>query len=247
MKSIAALSLAILLTLVAGCADRAPEGNDPRAAEFKSRQAPPPRAARVYVLPTVSKGLFGDLDGKETIFIFPDASEQGTKLGATDKSRFVAFDIGPGRYDLLAKAADPLARVTEPFTFDAGKTYYLRPSFFRSAAELSSSGQKAGMTFDRLAAADGAQAVASLDMAQISQEGGTFLAQTFARPAVVAPAPVASPPAGAAMPAAPPATAGSSAFSTVERKLRELKALRDEGLITPDQYAAKQKVILESY
>jgi hypothetical protein len=262
MKASVVCRAVVVAMMLAGCAEKGPLAPDSRSSEFKATLAGPPPLARVYLLPTHSRGLFEDLDGRATFSIFPENSERGTRLGTTSKSSFLAFDIAPGNYDIAA-TADPLARVTKPFTFEAGKTYVLRPSFFRSAKELQGAGNvPPGMGFDEIPTTDARAAIATLDMASLTPEGKSFVDRTSVgdtkptpaaartAPAVAAPpvpAAVAAEPPAASLPAAPAHPSVDERFSEVQRKLKELKQLRQDGLITEQDYDEKRKAVLAAY
>lgn len=266
------IAMALMALALGGCAT-SPRAvsSDPRAAEFKSSIAAPPGLARVYILPTFSKGLFTDLEGHARLAIFREGAELGAKLGVTGKTSFVAFDIGAGTYDILAYGDDPMTRVTRPIQLEAGKVYFLRPAFFRSVKEMGGPGlsnapglssANGGMAVDTVDSAVAGPEIRQLAMAALDPEGEVFLQKT--RQAIPAPAPSVmpvmppvatpmpasppplAPPAPAAMTAAPPADSGDS-FAVIERKLKEIKQLRHEGLITQPEYDAKRKAILNAY
>jgi len=259
------IAMALMALALGGCATSRPPASDPRAAEFKSSIAAPPGLARVYILPTFSKGLFTDLEGHARLAIFREGAELGAKLGVTSKTSFVAFDIGTGTYDILAYGDDPMTRVTRPIQLEAGKVYFLRPAFFRSVKEMGGPGlanANGGMAVDTVDSTVAGPEIRQLAMAALDPEGEVFLQKT--RQAIPAPAPSfmpvmppmaapmpaspppLAPPAPAAMTAAPPADSGDS-FAVVERKLKEIKQLRHEGLITQPEYDAKRKAILNAY
>lgn len=249
------VAIIFLASLVcAGCAADVASPTDARSAQFKSTLAAPGEKARVYLLPTYSKGLFEDLDGRAVFAIFPEGGERGAKLGATTDASFLAFDIQPGSYGIQARGDDPLARVSKTFDFEAGKSYFLRPAFFRSAKELANdpAATQGGMDFDMVAPSDAAAELAGLDMATLTPEGDAFIHRTTRGraplPAEQSPqAPI--PPAGAAAPSpseTPKSPAGND-FTAIERKLQELKQLRDEGLITQEDYDSKRNAVLNAY
>ncbi len=273
MKPSFAAALILGALVLAGCAGTAPPPADPHSAEFKSNRGGPPGLARVYLLPTYSKGLFRDLEGRAAFAIFPEGSEHGARLGETSKGSFVAFDIGPGNYDLMAYGDDPLTRVTKPMEVEAGKAYFLRPAFFRAAKELSANPAeiRGGMGFDQVPASDAAAELTQLEMASLNPEGRAFLDRTVAAerprpgglptpaaavvphpPTVqpVPPAPVAASPAApmvSPQDTAPVKETAGDSFAVIERKLRELKQLRQQGLITQQDYDGKRKAILNAY
>jgi len=230
------------------------------AGEFKTHIAALPDSARVYILPTLSKGMFTDPEGRAGFAIFHDGSEKGAPLGWTARTTFVAFDIAPGTYDLMAYADGAFTKFTKSLTFEAGAVYFYRPAFFRSAKELAPAGsslaaQGNSMGFDPVASAIGGSEIQSMDMAALKPEGQTFLAQARVRPIPAQYAypppqyiPAASPPAPAPAAVATPAPAAADAtFRVVEQKLKDLRRLRQEGLITKDEYDAKRRTILDVY
>ncbi|MDA8233169.1 MAG: hypothetical protein M0006_17700 [Magnetospirillum sp.] len=271
MKTMTKAALIAAVLAVAGCQSAVVPASPQQSAEFKTGIAAPAGLARVYVLPTRSKGLMTELNGHASVALFPDGSDRGALMGATSKDSFVAFDITPGTYDVLAYGDDPFAKTTHSLTFDAGKVYFLRPSFFRTAAEMPSNPdvgyRPTGMGFDDVPPDAARAEIGRLTMAALTPEGKAFLtrmAQARTAPAALPAAmPVAPPPAPAApvpqaaAPAAPPAPAAAqtapapadaqATFATIERKLKELRRLRQENLITQDQYDAKRKALLDAY
>ena len=287
---------------IAGACSSQPPAADPQAAaEFKSHIAAPSGSARVYILPTLSKAMYSDPEGRAAIAIFNDGSEKGAPLAWTAKDTFVAFDIAPGTYSLMASTEGPFAKFTQSTTFENGTVYFLRPTFFISARDLASGGagaaaQGAGMGFEPVPFAVGNGEIQSMDMAALHSEGRTFLAQAQARlappavanppqtqpirpvvsvpalpppaaeppppaataapaaaaPAVAAPvaarAPAPAPaPAAVPAPASPAAAPADTTFRVVEQKLKDLRRLREEGLITKEDYDAKRRAILDAY
>jgi len=257
-------SVAILLALaVCACAAPPPIASSPAASEFRSNVAAPSGLARVYVLPTLSKGMFTDPEGRAGIGIFNDGSDKGAPLAWTAKSVFVAFDLPPGTYSLMAYTDGTFTKFSTSMTFDAGTVYFLRPTFFASAKDVAAAGgvKSPGMHFEALTVAAGSREIQGMEMAALRPEGQAFLAQAGARsappqapyatstqvqPAVqAAPATHPAQPAPAAMPAQ--ATPEAAPFAVIERKLKDLRRLRQEGLITKEEYESKRRAVLDAY
>lgn len=233
--------------LVSGCAHPPPKVVSPATSEFKTNVMAPAGLARVYILPTLSKGMYSDLEGRAGIAIFYDGSEKGAPLAWTAKSTFIGFDITPGTYDLLAYTSSTVTKFTKSLTFESGAVYFLRPTFFRSMKDLSTSGSGTsassnGMTFEPVPAAVGRAEIQRMDMSNLRTEGQNFLAQAQARrmPAQQTAAPVYIP---APVVSQPPDTD----FKGVEQKLMELRQLFQKGLITKEDYDAKRQGILNVY
>ena len=196
--------------------------------------------ARIYILPTLSMGMFTDLDGIAGIGIFRDGSEKGAPLGTTTRSTFVAFDLPPGTYDLMAYNG-PVTKFTKSMTFASDTVYFLRPAFFRSSKDLSKVGSGAesagnGMMFEPVSLAAGSAEIQRMDMAPLRPRGQAFLTQA-ATQLIPAPAYVA--------PANPPVP--DTSFHTVEQKLADLQKLYREGLISQTEYDSKRQAILNAY
>ncbi len=250
MTKIARVALCVAVVGLGGCATRHAAATSQAASAYASSFAAPDGSARVYILPTHSKGMFSDLGGRADLLIFPADSERGAELGSTATTAFIAFDIAPGDYDLVAHGGDSFSKVTRLESFAAGRTYFLRPTFFRSAKDLdaasgmdidaaSGSDQaKTGMGFDVVDPATAEAEIGRLAMVRIPPLGAAFLRQTY--PGVAAPAAAAAPP-----PQAQPAPAPVDA--TLEGKLRTLQRLRDEGLITQPEYDSKRQALLDAY
>ncbi len=272
MKRLAKLTVCAAALLVAGCSSPPERLAGPQTPLSQASFAPSPGAARVYILPTHSQGLFSDADGRARISIFPADKERGVTLGSTTANRFLAFDIAPGSYDLVAHGSDPFSKVEQPLDVAAGKTYFLRPVFFRTANDLREHGAT-GMGFDPIPA-DQAEAEANhFTMAPLTEKGATFLRQTMTPPQPVAqPAPstMAQPapmmmaqPAPMMMAQPAPSTVAQPAFvapqpqaapvppaassGTLEEKLRVLQRLYREGLISKSDLDAKRKALLDAF
>ena len=248
MKRLAKLTVCAAALLVAGCSSPPERLAGPQTPLSQASFAPSPGAARVYILPTHSQGLFSDADGRARISIFPADKERGVTLGSTTANRFLAFDIAPGSYDLVAHGSDPFSKVEQPLDVAAGKTYFLRPVFFRTANDLREHGAT-GMGFDPIPA-DQAEAEANhFTMAPLTEKGATFLRQTMTPPQPVAqPAPstVAQPAFVAPQPQAAPVPPAASS-GTLEEKLRVLQRLYREGLISKSDLDAKRKALLDAF
>lgn len=249
MKLSIFLAMVLGLLCLAGCVGDVPLQPDARSAQFKAQLSGPPEAARVYLLPTYSKGLFRDLNGRASFAIFSGGSDRGVRLGSTSKAYFLAFDVAPGRYDIQASGDDAFARMSKPFDFEAGKSYFLRPSFFRAAVEIPNGtlAVQRGITFDMLPASAAATELAGLDMAALTAEGQAFVKQTFGSTSAVhaPPLAVSAPPAASEQSVAP--NNAEDRYSAAQRKLRELKGLHAEGLITQEDYDSRRKAILDAY
>jgi hypothetical protein len=251
MNKIVGVALCAAVVGLGGCATRPAVAPSQAASAYRSDFTAPAGSARVYILPTQSKGMFVDLEGRADLLIFPEDSERGAELGSTAKTAFIAFDIAPGSYDLVAHGADSFSKITRLEAFESGRTYFLRPTFFRSAKDVTASGGDTGMGFDEVPPAQGEAEIRSMSMVPLSHKAEDFLRQTYARtggpagayqaaPAASYPAPAAAAPPA---PSAPPAEVGE----TLESKLRTLQRLRHEGLITQPEYDAKRKALLEAY
>ena len=285
MKKLAPVLIASVAVVVGACSSPPPAVNSAATAEFKRTVAAPADSARVYILPTLSKGMFTDPEGRAGIAIFNDGSERGAPLAWTAKQTFVAFDIPPGTYDLMAYTDGSFTKFTKSMTFANGSVSFLRPTFFRSARELSAAGSGAaapnnGMGFEPVPLAIGVDEIGGMAMAELAPEGQAFLAQARTRPSppqsvhppagpaqpaapyapppaqppvtppVVAPPTVVPPPVPvpAAVPPAPPVVAPlDNQFRVVEQKLKDLRRLRQEGLITKEEYDGKRRAILDAY
>jgi hypothetical protein len=230
------LCLLLLLT-VGACTTPPRKAVSQASADYRANIAAPAGMARIYILPTLSKGLYTDLEGRAGIGIFKDGSEKGAPLGWTDQSTFVAFDIPAGTYDLMAYTNLSLTRFTKSMTFAPGNVYFYRPTFFRSAKDLSKNGSgmdsvNNGMTFEAVAPAAGRADIQRMDMAVLRKEGQNFLNQ-----------------AGVTQYQAvqPPPVSHENDFSTVEQKLGDLQKFYQKGLITKEEYDAKRQTILNTY
>ena len=241
------ISMAVALGLLGGCAhDRPVPAPSDKSQEYRSNMTPPPGQGRVYVLPTYSKGLYSDLKGEAAIAIFPDASNRGVRLASTTHSMFVAFDIAPGTYDLEATGEAGVARVTKSLVVAAGSTYFLRPVFYRSARDIPTdlSQTTPGLGFDDVNPDVARMQIQRMTMAALSSSGQAFLDKTMG--------------AGAQAPTVAPVVQGQPAptvvpvptqnnFQIVEEKLRNLQKLRDEGLITQQDYDERRRSILNAF
>ncbi len=247
MNKIARVALCAAAAGLGGCATPSAVATVQAASAYTSTFAAPAGSARVYILPTQSKGMFVDLEGRAEILIFGEDSERGAELGATARTSFIAFDVAPGDYDLVAHGADSFSKFTRLESFAAGRTYFLRPTFFRSAKDVTASAET-GMGFDVVDPAAAEAEIRPMSMVRIPRQGEDFLRRTYARTAVPAVPVAAAPPPPPAAPAAasappPPAPAGA----TLEDKLKTLQRLRHEGLITEPEYDAKRKALLDAY
>ncbi len=270
MNNFAKLAVCAVAMTVAGCASPKVGAVSPLTGAYLSHFAPPPGEGRVYILPTRSKGLFNDSNGRADLAIFPADSDHGAPLGATGSDRFVAFDVGPGSYDLVAHGGDAFSRITAPLDVEAGTVYFLRPIFFRST-EGTDKGAAPGMTFDPVPPAEAEAELSHMSMAETPAKGEAFLRKTLAVAAVSVPAAVpAAAPAGVARPlaapvaaapatqqaapaplppaaAAPAPSAVPAAGVSLEEKLRVLQRLFHEGLISKADLDAKRKALLEAF
>lgn len=246
---------------LAACSHRSPVAPVQATSAYQTNFEAPSGLARVYILPTHSKGIYSDLDGRAELSIFPESSERGALLGATGRTTFIAFDIAPGGYDLIAKGGDAFSKINRFEEFSAGGVYFLRPTFFRTAKDLASATADAGMGFDEVAPADAKAEIRGMAMVQLSAKTEEFLHRTYARPVMPAAVPAApmaapaNPPSASvtAQPAPPPAAtdlpSGASlpAGEGLEQKLRTLQRLRQQGLITAAEYEAKRKALIDAY
>ncbi len=269
MKRLAKLTVCAAALLTAGCSTPPERPASAQTSAYLSSFAPPPGEARVYILPTHSQGLFSEADGHARISLFPADKERGVVLGSTAADRFLAFDIAPGSYDLVAHGNDPFSKVEQPLDVAAGKTYFLRPVFFRTTQDLHATGST-GMGFDPIPAEQAEAEVSHFGMAPLTEKATDFLRQTLtpaaqpmARPApapVYAPAPAVAAPAPAYAPAPAPAYAPAQpapqttasppppvAGGTLEEKLRVLQHLYQQGLISKSDLEVKRKALLDAF
>ena len=235
MKALTRWMGMIAVVLVAACAPGQSKISSPATSEFKSNIAAPPGYARIYILPTLSMGMFSDLEGIANIGLFLDGSEKGAPLASTDRSTFVGFDLLPGTYDLMAYNG-PITKVTKSISFTAGNVYFLRPVFFRSAKDLSKSGSGMGavgngMGFDPVPPTVARTEIARMNMASLRPRGQNFLNQITNR--------------STTQPSGPSPV--DSSFQSTEQKLLDLQKLYKEGLITQSEYDAKRQAILNAY
>jgi len=215
-----------------GCAGSSASNHiSDKTAVYRNAQNAPIGLARVYILPTRSKGMFNDLNGGATISIYPGAANHGAKLGSTSGTGFIAFDIAPGDYDMVATADGGLSKAEKSFTLHSDTVYYLRPAFYRAAVELpkDSSRVPPGFTFDVVPADNARAEVQRLNMIALRPEAEAYLTHTYTAPA------------------ATPQPSGPSSFSSLEEKLRDLKRLREENLITQDDYDERRRTLLQTY
>ncbi|MGA8260531.1 MAG: SHOCT domain-containing protein [Arenicellales bacterium] len=256
----------ILVALFAtGCASVMPTAgsqpaaavNDSMSAEFKNNLRAPADAARVYVLPTFSTGLYRALDGRAGISLYREGSESvGATLGQTTAHSFIAFDVAPGSYDFYAKGHALDSRATSTLSLEAGKVYFLRPVFYRSAkdlaAERANGGLKPnGLDFDSVRAEVARTEIAHLDLAPLTPDGTAFLKGSSAPSSSTEPtAPVVAAPA----PASAPAPAGASQAQpkviqdqAIEKRLEILRDLYNKGLINKSEYDTKRKALLDAF
>lgn len=138
--------------------------------------------ARIYILPTHSKGLYSDLNGQAAISLYPDGSNRGTGLGSTTASGFIAFDIGPGNYDLVASSEGGLSKAQKSLTFAPDTVYFLRPAFYRSANELPKDPSQAvpGFSFDVVPPDAAKSEIQRLNVLALRPETEAFLSRTYA-------------------------------------------------------------------
>ena len=246
MKDRAFIRWAVLAAalMVGACTRPPPKMIAAETADFKTNVSAPAGAARVYILPTLSKGLFTDLDGRAGITIFAENSEKGAPLAWTSKSTFVAFDIAPGTYDVMAYSTSSILKFTKALTFNAGNVYFYRPTFFRSEKDLSAKGSgpdsvNNGMNFEPVPAEAGRAEIHRMDMSALKAEGQNFLAMTRA----------GGMPPRYAVPAQTyyPQPLPDTGFKTVEQKLSDLQQLYNKKLITKEDYDAKRQAILNAY
>jgi hypothetical protein len=240
------VTMAAMLAVLGGCAhERSTPAASDKAQEYRTAVAARPGMARIYVLPTYSKGLYSDLNGRATISIYPDGSSRGVRLASTARSMFVAFDIAPGPYDMVASAEVSIERVTKSLIAAPDTTYFLRPTFYRSAKDVPADPSQAmpGLGFDMVDPDDGRMEIQRMTMAAITPESEAFLARTMG---VKTSAPTAAAP-PAALPAPVVTAPSSSNFATVEQKLKDLQKLKNEGLITQQDYDERRRSILNAY
>ena len=223
----------LLIASIAGCSGSTNRvAISERSNDFRSTITPPAGSARVYVLPTLSKGLYSDLEGRAAIVIYHDGSNHGAGLGATNRNTFVAFDIAPGSYDLAAYADNTFSRVTRSMTFAADTVYVLRPVFFRSAQDMPAKPTqvKAGLGFDSVPMEIARAEISRMSMAAQRPTGVEFLAHTYTDSRQT-----------------PPAPSSAGGVDMIERKLRDLQKLLDDGLITQAEYTQRRKAVLDEY
>jgi len=225
MKNLSRRLVGALAITVTACASPPPQPSSPATAAFAADMAAPPGRARVYILPTLSKTIYSDPEGRAGIAIRDDGD--GARLAWTGQTTFVAFDLPPGRYTLMADAEGAFAHFARSLRFAAGTVYFLRPTFFASTADLTQGNAKGGMDFEPVAPVVGRAEVRRMDMAALTAEGQAFLAQVRSAP----------PPGTSLMP--------DTSLATVERKLRELRQLHQDGLITTEEFDAKRRAILD--
>jgi len=261
-------SLGAALILVAlfatGCASVMPATGSQSAAdvnrmsaEYKNNLRAPADAARVYVLPTFSTGLYRALDGRASIGIYRERSKSvGATLGQTTAQSFVAFDVAPGSYDFYAQGHAIASRATSTFHLKAGKVYFLRPVFYRSAKDLAADWANGrpepnGLDFGSVRPEVARTEIAHLDLAPLTPDGKAFLTASLGAPrsahpaAAVVTAPV---PASAAAPDVPSqAQPMLMQDQAIEKRLEILRDLYHKGLINKDEYDAKRKELLDAF
>ena len=261
-KSGAALILVALFA--AGCASVMPTtGSRPAAAvnrmsaEYKGNLRAPADAARVYVLPTFSTGIYRALDGRASIGVYREGSKSaGATLGQTTAHSFIAFDAAPGSYDFYAQGHALDSRATSTLNLKAGKVYFLRPVFYRSAkdmaAERANGGVKPnGLDFDSVQPEVARTEIAHLDLAPLTPGGEAFLKASSGTPRPAQPA------ASVVEPPAPTSAAAPAGLSQTQPKLmqdqaieKRLEILRDlyhKGLINKNEYDTKRKALLDAF
>ena len=255
----------ILVALFAtGCASVMPTaGSRPAAAvnrisaEYKNNLRAPANAARVYVLPTFSTGLYRTLDGRATIGVDREGPKPvGASLGQTTAHSFIAFDVAPGSYDFYAQGHAIASRATSTVNLKAGKVYFLRPVFYRSekdlAAEWAKGGLKPnGLDFGSVRPEVARTEIANLDLAPLTPDGEAFLKASLAAPRSTQPAAaaVAAPvPPSAAAPAEPSqAQPTLMRDQAIEKRLEILRDLYRKGLISKIEYDTKRKELLDAF
>lgn len=257
-------ALILVALFTAGCASVVPTaGSQPAAAvnhmsaEYKNNLRAPADAARVYVLPTFSTGLYRALDGRATIGIYHEGSRSvGASLGQTTAHSFIAFDVAPGSYDFYAQGHAIATRATSTLNLKAGKVYFLRPVFYRSkkdlAAEWDNGGLKPnGMDFGSVRAEVARTEIAHLDLAPLTPGGEAFLKASLAAPlpaqaasdAVTAPAP----PSAAVPPGPSKAQPTLMQDQVIVKKLEILRDLYHKGLINKNEYDTKRQALLDAF
>lgn len=239
------LIMAMVLPLLGACThSRSAAAPSDQASEYRDNVAAKPGMARVYVLPTFSKGLYSDLNGQATISLYPDGSNRGVRLASTSNTMFVGFDLGPGTYDLVATGEVGIEQVSKSLVASPNTVYFLRPTFYRSAKDMPKNPAETqpGLGFDGVDPEVGRAEIQHLHMAVLSRQGQAYLAKTMGGVALSAP-PVVAPP---VMPQSPP-TFVAPTFVTVEQKLKDLQKLKNEGLITQQDYDERRRAVLNAY
>ncbi|MBF0561380.1 MAG: SHOCT domain-containing protein [Alphaproteobacteria bacterium] len=249
MRKVAGVASILTILAVAACESPAPVVDNPASADFKSNLAGHANTARVYILPTFSKSLFTDPQGRAGVVIFAEGDEKhGVLLGQTSKTSFIGFDIAAGNYDIMATGDDPLTKSLKSFSFTPNTAYYMRPVFFRSAVDIARSAtpqgspQDSGMSFEMIEAAAARTEISGLSMASLTPEGEAFL-HRYPLSKRAAEVPVAAPALSAPPPPIPAAPVGGG----VEQKLEQLQRLYQKNLITQQEYDGKRKVLLDAF
>jgi hypothetical protein len=252
-RTITFISICILLI---GCAANRPSESAASTVEeyYQNNQTPPVGYSRVYVLPAFLSALLGDFDVPCEISIGKSDADV-RPIAKIEKTQFVAFDIPEGSYFIkIVPSHGNYTTPTQTFNFVSSKTTVLKPLIHENngALMLGSVGAAAGVLvgagideaahaglpqFEFVGITQGLEKIRSMKMAGIFPEARNIIKQEI-------PPKRASITSQHAASLDKPSASLNNLVTDVEKNLQGLKRMYDRGLITKDEYDAKQKELL---
>lgn len=221
------IRLILVATLIAltGCAST-PMANKEQEAVSKAFKAPPPGLASVYIY---RNSNFGAAIKKRV-------SIDNTLIGSTASYTFFHIEVTPSAHTLTTQAE--FGDNELQFNAEAGKSYffhqYIKFGTFVGSANIESVNEEEGKK-GVLACGEAYQVFTVNNPAPVGQ-GKSQSDQSSNAPQQL----VAQAPANTALNTPPPAN------GTTSQKLRELQSLRNDGIISEDEFQKKKKQLLES-